>query len=203
MIYGETGTLPISYHIKSRMINVFMRLPSGKQSKLSCIMYKMWRQKSELGFKFEWIITVSLSLKHFGMYDTWLFNGNGFTANYIKKAVKLRTMDMMIQEWYNDQNDDIYYGIYNVIKNDWKFEQYLTDLNLSQIVAMCKFRCHSNHLPISQARFIDDILVDVDCLCPFGPGQIGDRKLYSSWIWWPIIQCALSNLINFTSWLRK
>ena len=65
-----------------------------------------------------------------------------------------------------------------VIKNDWKFEQYLTDLNFSQRVVLCKFRCHSNHLPISQSRFIDDILVDVDCLCSFCPGQIGDEIYY-------------------------
>ena len=37
MIYGETGTLPVAYHIKSRMINFFMRLLNVKQSKLSSI----------------------------------------------------------------------------------------------------------------------------------------------------------------------
>ena len=40
---------------------------------------------------------------------------------------------------------------------------------------MSKRRYRSNYLSISQARFIDDILVGVDCLCPFCPGQIGDE----------------------------
>ena len=52
------------------------------------------------------------------------------------------------------RNDHNYCGIYNVIKNDWKFEQYLTDLNFSQRVVMCKFQCCSNYLRISQSRFI-------------------------------------------------
>ena len=41
------------------------------------------------------ITTVNFAL---GMYDTWLFKGNGFTPNNIKEAVKLRT-ELFIQEW--------------------------------------------------------------------------------------------------------
>ena len=56
------------------------------------------------------------SLTNLGMYDTWLFNGNGFTPSYIKEAFKLRTKDIFIQEWYNDKNYHNYCGIYNVVK---------------------------------------------------------------------------------------
>ena len=129
MIYGETGTLPIAYHIKSRMINFFMRLLNGKQSKFSCIMYKVWRKKSEQGCNFDWIDTASLSWSNLCMHDTWMFNGNGFTPSYIKEAVKLRTKDILIQEIYSDKNYHNYCRIYNVVKNNWKFEQYLIDLN--------------------------------------------------------------------------
>ena len=87
-------------------------------------------------------------------------------------------MELFIQEWYNDKNDDNYSGIYNVIKHNWKFEQYITDLNFLQRVAMCKFRCRSNWLPISQSRYVDDIIVGVDCLCPLCPGQIGNEIHY-------------------------
>ena len=47
-------------------------------------------------------------------------------------------------------------------QNDWKFEQYLTDLNFVQTVAMC-----IDYVPILQSRVIDDSLVDVDGLGPF------------------------------------
>ena len=77
--------------------------------------------KFELGCNFEWINTVSLSLTNLGMYGTWLLNGNGFTPNYIKEAVELTTKVIFIQERYNDKNDHNYCGIYNVIKNNWKF----------------------------------------------------------------------------------
>ena len=141
-----------------------------------------WRhhdwEKFDLGCNFEWINTVSLSLTNLGMYDTWLFNGIGFTPNYIKEAVKLRTKDMFIQEWYDNKDGLNRCGLYNAINNDLKVEQHLTDLNFFQRVAMFKFRCRSNYLPISHSRFIDDILVDVDCLCTFCPGQIGDEIHY-------------------------
>ena len=124
--------------------------------------------------------TVLSSLKHLAMYDSWLFNGNGFTPNYIKEAVYQRTKHIFIEEWYDNKNDHNYCRIHNVIKNDRKFGQYPTDLNFSQRVSMCKFRCRSNYLPFSQSRFIDDILVGVGCFCPFCPGQIGNEKQYPS-----------------------
>ena len=144
----------------------------------SCTKY--W-EKSELGCTLEWISTVTLSLTELGM-----FNGNGFTPNYIKEAVKSITNDTFIQEWHNNKNHHNYCGICNVIKNEWKFEQYLTDFNFSRRVAMYKFRCRSNYLPISPPRFIDDIFVDVDCFCPFCHGQIGDEIHYLFFVrfWW-------------------
>ena len=59
--------------------------------------------------------------------------------------------------WYAKRNNHDYFEIYNVVIiywNDWKFEQYLTDL----------------------LRFVDDTLVDIDC--PFCPDQIGDEICY-------------------------
>ena len=40
-------------------------------------------KKSELDCNFDWINTVSLSLTNLGMYDTWVFNGNVCSLNYI------------------------------------------------------------------------------------------------------------------------
>ena len=47
---------------------------------LNCLVActKYW-EKIEQGCNFDWINTVSLSLTNLGMYDTWLFNGNGLT----------------------------------------------------------------------------------------------------------------------------
>ena len=43
---------------------------------------------------------------------------------------------------------------------------------------MCKFRCRSNYLPISQSGFFHVTLVDVGCLCQFCHGQIDDGIHY-------------------------
>ena len=41
------------------------------------------------------------------MYDTWLFNGNGFTPNYNKEAARLRANGIFIQEWYDDKKNAV------------------------------------------------------------------------------------------------
>ena len=47
MVYGETGTIPIMNHVKSRMEN-FMRLMNGEMSKLSLTVYRLMRKKCEV-----------------------------------------------------------------------------------------------------------------------------------------------------------
>ena len=64
-----------------------------------------------------------------------------------------------------------------MIKNGWEFEKYVTALNFSHRVAMYRFQCRSDYLPISHSRFTDDTLVDVDCLCPFRHGQIVEEHI--------------------------
>ena len=41
MVYGETGILPVEYHVKYRMINFWVSLITGKQSKISYKIYRM------------------------------------------------------------------------------------------------------------------------------------------------------------------
>ena len=47
MVYGETGTMPVSKLILSRATNYFMNICNGKRTKLSYIMYKLLRCKQE------------------------------------------------------------------------------------------------------------------------------------------------------------
>ena len=44
-----------------------------------------------------WLSTVHDILCKIGMYDLWMYEGNGFSCACIKKAVKLRINDIFIQ----------------------------------------------------------------------------------------------------------
>ena len=48
VVYGETGNIQIMNHVKSRMINLYMRLMNGKLSKLAFTMYILMRKKCDL-----------------------------------------------------------------------------------------------------------------------------------------------------------
>ncbi len=63
MIYGELGVLPLNNIICSRVLNYWGRLLSGKDSKFSCIMYKlMYELDSKNLFHSPWISYVKTSL---------------------------------------------------------------------------------------------------------------------------------------------
>ena len=76
--------MPIMNHVKSRMINFYMRLMNGKISKLSFTMYRLMRKKCELenDYNPKWLDMVSSCLANIGMNDVWIMQGNGFTTDY-------------------------------------------------------------------------------------------------------------------------
>ena len=178
MIYGETGIYSIAHTINMRMINFYMRLVNGKQSKFSYIMYKVLRKQSQLyDLEYKWIDYIKSCLDDLGMSNIWTFQGDGFSNVYIKESIKLRSRDMYLQDWNNMKSQHSYCEFYNSIKVEHKIENYLMLLNYKQRIAISKFRCRSNYLPISSSRFSGEI--DESCICPLCQRQdVGDEFHY-------------------------
>ena len=178
MIYGETGIYPIAHTINMRMINFYMRIVNGKQSKFSCIMYKILRKQSQLyNLKYDWTTHIKKCLDNLGMSNIWISQGDGFSNIYVKEAVKLRSKDMFLQEWHNMKSQHLYCNFYESIKNEHELEKYLILLNYKQRIALSKFRCRSNYLPITSSRFTGE--VDYSCFCPLcHKHDIGDELHY-------------------------
>ena len=118
MVYGESGTLPISHHLKARMVNFYMRLVNGKHSKLSYIMYRLLRTKHSQQPHYEsvWVSCIANIFSNLGMNDIWEFEGHGFSSDYVKQAVKLRIRDISIQELSSDMADHYFCDFYRHIK---------------------------------------------------------------------------------------
>ena len=178
MVYGETGRLPIINHVISRMTTFYMRLINGNKSKLSFIMYKVLRKKYDIqNFQSAWLQSIETSLNNMGMRDIWLFEGMSYRTEYVKQIIKCRLRDMYRQEWSDSVLRHQYCNIYALFKDTWNFEKYLVDLNYYNRIALAKFRCRSNYLPISKTRFNNHELADL--LCPLcDEGDIGGEFHY-------------------------
>ena len=62
------------------------------KDKLSCMLYRIVRKmhhNNETMFKSPWIETMERILSSAGMNNLWINEGDGFSAEYIKKASKL------------------------------------------------------------------------------------------------------------------
>ena len=180
MIYGETGLYPIEHVVNMRMINFYMRIINGKQSKFSYVLYQVLRKRSDIyNMDYRWIDHVKQELNNMGMPNLWNLHGDGFSNIYVKEAIRIRYKDIHLQKWLALKESHSYCNFYDVIKTDFTQEKYLVELNYHQRVAMSKFRCRSNYLPISSSRFVnlDDSLGSV--ICPLCNNQdMGDEFHY-------------------------
>ena len=83
MVYGELGRLPLSVHVKSRMLNYWFHIVSTTDSKLSCILYKlMYNMHIKNQIEFKWIKFVEENLNHLGLSNIWTNQGNSFNFKW-------------------------------------------------------------------------------------------------------------------------
>ena len=166
MVYSETGTLPIVYHIYVRMLCFYMRLVNERQSKLSVNMLNLFK-KIQIGNDdviFKWGEIVSRSFANLGMYDIWSYDGYGCSVEYVKLAIKLRLKDIFMQELSGARINHTLCHSYSLFKFDWSLESYLLNLSYNHRLNLCKFRCRSNNLPISQLKYINEDEDNLDIL---------------------------------------
>ena len=90
------------------------------------------------------------------MYDIWLFDGFGFSTEYVKLSVKMRLKDIFIQELNSARTENILCVNYNIFKSDWKLEGYLLKLSYHHRLSLSRFRCRSHSLPISHLKYMND-----------------------------------------------
>ena len=73
MVYGELGQFPLNIKINSRLLNFWGKLLMGKESKLSCMMYRLLYQLYVKNiFESPWITNVKYILNSIGLSNLWL-----------------------------------------------------------------------------------------------------------------------------------
>ena len=71
MVYGEVGRQNVTAVIENRMINFWIHLIEGKQSKLSNIMFRLMKSLHDTGnFKSKWTLTIKSISDGCGLTNT-------------------------------------------------------------------------------------------------------------------------------------
>ena len=124
---------------------------TGKESKLSCIMYQLLYQLSIKNiFESPWITHVKDILNSIGLSNLWL-NQEIVNLKWFKAVIKLKLTDQYHQQWRSNICNIDGCTTCRIIKYDFKMKKYLLVLppNLST-----KFRKFNNHLLlIQQGRY--------------------------------------------------
>ncbi len=179
MVYGELGRLPISVHVKSRLLNFWFNLASDTDSKkLSSILYRlMLKMSATLLLECKWLLFVERSLNELGLSNIWLDQGSIGNYVWFKSCIKQRLFDQGQQNWYASLFDSSKCLNYRMFKEILCFESYLNVLPTKLRNALIRFRCRNNKFPIELGSYLNIPRVERLCtLC--NKNDLGDEFHY-------------------------
>ena len=156
MVYGESGRYKLEKVIINKMVNYWCRILNGKETKLCHIMYKVLRSmhyNENTNFNSPWIEKLEQIFNGIGMTNVWENEGDGFSAGYIKHAVKHKIDDTKQQEWHENMYSKKQCVFYRMFKEDLKIENYFDKLDKKDRISLVKFRCRNNNLPVVKSTY--------------------------------------------------
>ena len=120
--------MPIELTIYRRMVCYWARLISGKQSKLSTLLYKiMLNDHLTNGTNYNWINTVKNTLDNLGMGGVWITQ-SFISVNYLSQQIKQRQHDQYLQTWKDNISQSSRGNTYRLYKEQLYFESYINKL---------------------------------------------------------------------------
>ena len=156
MIYGETNTQKLIGMVKQRMICFWFKLISNKKRTLSKNMYFLMKglhDDCNNDYKSKWISNIENVLNTIGMRNLWLYEGDGFTFNYVKNSVKLRLADIDMQDWHSEVDSHNQCHFYALLKVKPAIQHYTLLLPFKERSNLLRFICRNHRLPVSRNRF--------------------------------------------------
>ena len=150
MLYGELGRYPIEIIIKSRMVNFWNRIITGKQEKLSYKLYQAVRYLLPQSSK--WICFIRQILSDVGRYDLWLYQNN-IQSTKISKDIKQILLEQNYQIWHSELQKSSKGTNYNLFKDSINLEQYFIILPRKSYLPLVKFRTTNHFFPVETDRW--------------------------------------------------
>ena len=90
MLYAELGRFPLEVKIKMRMINYWISLKNGKETKLSNIAYLTLLNNCRTN---KWLNKIRSILQDVGRNDLWL------QSSFIEHFIAMQLKDQYSQQW--------------------------------------------------------------------------------------------------------
>ncbi|MEW8542872.1 MAG: reverse transcriptase family protein, partial [Candidatus Thiodiazotropha sp.] len=173
MLYAELGRYPIEIIIKSRAIAFWNRLITGKQTKLSCILYHTLYSHEK---SFKWIEFIKGIFSEIGRNDIWIYQNN-IISRSINKYVKSILIEQNLQHWHDSLQNSQKGRNYSIIKQDIVFEKYLITIPRSYWLSLFKFRTDNHKFPVETGRWHAIEYAERKCnLCNLN--DVGDNYHY-------------------------
>ncbi|MCG8034996.1 MAG: hypothetical protein JAZ03_22865 [Candidatus Thiodiazotropha taylori] len=173
MLYAELGRYPVEIIIKSRMIGFWNRLITGKQSKLSFILYQTLYNHDKT---FKWINYIKSIFTEIGRNDLWI-NQASINSRNMKVLVKSVLVDQNLQKWHSDLQNSQKGINYSIIKQAISLEKYLITVQRKYWQCLFKFRTENHKFPVETGRWNDIEYSERKCnLC--NNHDVGDNFHY-------------------------
>ena len=153
MLYGELGRFPLMIHIKTRMVNFWLRLMHGNQNKLSYRIYKALLADHICGtYNHKWITFVESIFNETGFSYVWLLQNNHHPKN-LNLVISERLKNQYFQVWADTVHHSGKSVCYRMFKNSINLEPYLLILPENMKNTFIKYRTSNHRLPIETGRW--------------------------------------------------
>ena len=177
MALGELGRLSTKHTIDKRIIGFWCRLITGKQSKLSTLIYNLCKTMYESDiYEPKWMVYVKKLINNCGFSYFW-DQQNVLNTKYMISSLHSKIDDLAKQEWLSEIFSNKLCSNYRIFKCSFGYEKCLNVLNVKERLLLSKFRCGNHKLPINTSRYIGVENINRICtLCNYN--DIGDEFHY-------------------------
>ena len=139
ILYGELGRFPSDILIKARMIGFWKRVITGKQDKISSVLYRLTLEMHKRNmYHSKWLCFIEKILNSCGFSHYWLSQYVPENCN-LARMVKVRLIDQFKQSWFGLIYDSPKCLNYRIFKTSHGFESYLSYLPDDLRIALSKF----------------------------------------------------------------
>ena len=152
MLYSESGLMPISTLVKSRMLSFYCKLTNPASDTLSSDVFNFVIQLyHSSGYKSMWLSRIRQLFIEVG--DIGTFDGYFTLSKSYSKWANLKFRELFISQNVNRLLTMSKCDTYSMYKRSFACEKYLKVLPPDLAISLCKFRLSSHKLEIERMRY--------------------------------------------------